>query len=172
LGELFFQDVKIPKSYMVVPDTAMASMMIKSILTMANGGMGQTFVGLAQAGYDEAFTYAKQRVQGGVPIFEHKNIKLQLFNMFTKVEAARALSRRVIRYNSNVQPGSLPYAIASKILSTSTCFQVASEAISVFGGNGLAREYVIEKLFRDARASMTEDGENNLLAISGAADLV
>ena len=170
-GEIFFHDVSIPKSHMVVSDPATATMMAKMILTAANGGMGQTFVGLAQAAYDEAITYAKQRVQGGVPIFEHKNIKLQLFNMFTKVEAARALARRVYHYNSNAQPGSLPHAISSKILSTSTSFEVASEAISIFGGNGLAREYVIEKIFRDARASMIEDGENSALAISGADDL-
>lgn len=171
-GEIFFQDVKIPKSHMIVSDSAMATMTAKMILTGANGGMGQMFVGLAQAAYDEAFAYAKERIQGGVPIFEHKNIKLQLFNMFTKVEAARALARRVSRYNSNTPPGSLPHAIASKILSTNTAFEVASDAISVFGGNGLTREYVIEKIFRDARASMTEDGENSVLAIGGADDLV
>ena len=171
-GEIFFQDVKIPKANMVVADSPTATMMAKMILTAANGGMGQTFVGLAQAAYDEAITYARQRIQGGVPIFEHKNIKLQLFSMFTKVESARALARRVNFYNRNTQPGSLPHAIASKILSTNTSFEVASEAISVFGGNGLAREYVIEKIFRDARASMIEDGENNALAIGGADDLI
>jgi len=171
-GEIFFHDVRIPKSHMVVSDPAMATMTAKMILTAANGSMGQAFVGLAQAAYDEAFAYAKQRIQGGAPIFEHKNIKLQLFNMFTKVEAARALARRVNYYNSNTQPGSLPHAISSKILSTSTSFEVASEAISIFGGNGLAREYVIEKIFRDARASMIEDGENSVLAIGGADDLM
>lgn len=171
-GEIFFQDVKIPKSHMIVNDSATATMVAKMVLTAANGGMGQTFVGLAQAAYDEAFAYAKQRIQGGVPIFEHKNIKLQLFSMFTKVEAARALARRVNYHNRNVEPGSLSHAIASKILSTNTSFEVASEAISVFGGNGLAREYTIEKIFRDARASMIEDGENNALAIGGADDLI
>jgi alkylation response protein AidB-like acyl-CoA dehydrogenase len=171
-GEIFFQEVKIPKGYMIVADPPAATATAKMILTAANGGMGQTFVGLAQAAYDEALEYAKQRVQGGVPIFEHKNIKLQLFHMFTKVEAARALARRVNFHNRNVQPGSLPHAIASKILSTSTSFEVASDAITVFGGNGLAREYVIEKIFRDARASMIEDGVNDVLAIGGADDLI
>jgi len=169
-GEIFFQEVKIPKSNMIMADPTMSSMMEKMILTAANGGMGQTFVGLAQAAYDEALTYAKQRIQGGVPIFEHKNIRLQLFNMFTKVEAARALARRVNYYNRNTQPGSLPHAIASKILSTNTAFEVANEAISI--GNGLAKEYIIEKLFRDARASMIEDGENNALAIAGSDELI
>ena len=171
-GEIFFEDVKLPKQYMVVPDSRMMVPLAKAILTGANTGMGTVFVGLAQAAFDEALNYAKQRIQGGMPIFEHNNIKLQLFNMFRKVEAARALARRVSLYNSINQPGAAQYAVAAKVTSTRAAFEVASEAISVFGGNGLAREYVIEKLFRDARASMIEDGENNALAIGGADDLI
>ena len=171
-GEVFFQEVKIPKSYMLIDNPEMMQMIAKMILTNANGGMGQTFVGLAQAAYDEALDYAKQRIQGGVPIFEHKNIKLQLFNMFIKVEAARAFARRMANYNARSQPGSSHHAIAAKVLSTRTSFEVANEAITIFGGNGLAKEYVIEKIFRDARAAMIEDGENNALSIAGAADLI
>ncbi len=171
-GEIFFEEVKIPSSYMIIPDAEMMTMVAKMILTNANGGMGITFVGLAQAAYDEALAYAKQRIQGGVPIFEHKNIKLQLFNMFIKVEAARAYARRMSLYNNtNPEGGSAHHAIAAKVLSTRTAFEVASEAISVFGGNGLSREYPVEKMFRDARAAMIEDGENNALSIVGADDL-
>jgi len=170
-GELFFEEVKIPKSYMVVDNPEIMQGLVKTILIGANGGMGQLFVGLARAAYEEALNYAKQRVQGGVPIFEHKNIKLQLFDMFIKIEAARAYARRMAAYNVLNPPGSAPHAIASKVLSTRTAFEVASEAISIFGGNGLAREYPIEKMFRDARASMIEDGENNALSLLGAADL-
>ena len=170
-GEIFFDEVKIPKSHMLVPEPEVMHVVARQILTGANTGMGQTFVGLAQAAYDEALNYAKERIQGGVPIFEHQNVKLRLFDMFMKVEAARALSRRVSLYNAMNELGALHYAIASKILSTKTAFEVASDAITVFGGNGLAREYLVEKMFRDARAAMVEDGENSMLAIGGAEDL-
>ena len=59
-----------------------------------------------------------------------------------------------------------PPAVASKVLSTETAFEVASEAIQIFGGNGLSKEYCIEKIFRDARASMIEDGVNESLALA------
>ncbi|MBT4265595.1 MAG: acyl-CoA/acyl-ACP dehydrogenase [Deltaproteobacteria bacterium] len=170
-GELFFEEVKIPKSFMVIDDPKKMQVAIKSIFTNANAGMGQVFVGLAQAAFDEALSYAKQRVQGGVPIFEHKNIKLQLFEMFTKVEAARAYARRMAAYNTLNPPGSLHHAIAAKVFSTRTAFEVASEALTIFGGNGLTREYPIEKMFRDAKASMIEDGENNVLSLMGSEDL-
>jgi len=45
---------------------------------------------------------------------------------------------------------------------------VASDALQVFGGNGLSREYGIEKLFRDTRASLIEDGTNDVLSLAGA----
>ena len=54
---------------------------------------------------------------------------------------------------------------------TSTAFEVASGALQIFGGNGLSREYPIEKLLRDARASMIEDGCNDVLSLVGAARL-
>jgi len=117
--------------------------------------------------------YARERVQGGVPIFEHQNIKLKLMNMFTLVESARSLSRRTQAFNvsSLPAPGSLPHAVCAKGLSTEAAFKVASEAIQIFGGNGLSKEYSIEKMFRDARASMIEDGTNEALALIGAAFL-
>jgi alkylation response protein AidB-like acyl-CoA dehydrogenase len=89
--------------------------------------------------------------------------------MFRKVEAARALARRTVEYNlSSVQPA-LVGSIASKIMSTQTAFEVASDSLQMFGGNGLTLEYPAEKLLRDARASMIEDGCNEILAIKGGA---
>jgi acyl-CoA dehydrogenase len=96
--------------------------------------------------------------------------------MFRKIEAARSLNRRVSLYNLMNNPmtgaaGGFPavhYAIASKVTSTQTAFEVASEALQIFGGNGLSFEYPIEKLLRDARASMIEDGANEVLALHAA----
>lgn len=167
-GEIFFEDVKIPKKYMVFPNPAATLGVVQMILTAANSGMATCFSGLAQAAFDLALDYAKERVQGGVPIIEHQNIKLKLFNMFKMVEAARAYVRRLTAYNAANPPGSPHHAIAGKILSTETAVKVAAEAIQIFGGNGLSKEYPIEKIYRDAKASMIEDGENSALALTGA----
>ncbi len=169
-GEIFFDHVRIPADYMVIPPEAYG-FATEMILSMANGGMGSTFVGVAQAALDLAIDYAKQRVQGGVPIFQHQSVKLRLFEMFRKVQAARALSRQVTLYNALNTPPKLHLAVASKVTATNTAFEVASSALQIFGGNGLSREYPIEKLMRDARASMIEDGCNDLLSIVAAESL-
>jgi alkylation response protein AidB-like acyl-CoA dehydrogenase len=174
-GSVVFQDARIPKQYMVIDATFLETMesMGETILAGANGTMAVTFAGLARAAYDEAFKYAQERIQGGVPIFEHKNIKLKLFKMFTMVEAARANARRMALYNAaHPEAPSGSHAVAAKCLSTETATFVASEAMQIFGGNGLAREYPIEKMFRDARASMIEDGVNETLSLAAVEYLV
>jgi alkylation response protein AidB-like acyl-CoA dehydrogenase len=168
-GELFFDGLRVPADHLVVPPEAYA-LFGDLGLSQANSGMGALFVGLAQAALDLALDYAKERVQGGVPIFQHQSVKSRLFEMFRKVEAARALNRRVVLYNA-VNPPKLQYAIASKVTSTETAFEVASAALQIFGGNGLSCEYPIEKMLRDARASMIEDGCNEVLGMEAAARL-
>ena len=171
-GEIFFDDVRIPKDYMICSDPATYKMMIYNILAGANAGMGSLFVGTARSALDEALTYVKQRVQGGKTIMEHQSVRARLFDMFTQVEAARSLSRRVSLYNARTRTPALQYSIASKIMGTETAFRVASMAIQIFGGYGLSKDFVIEKIFRDARASMIEDGVNETLALEGAVRLL
>jgi len=168
-GEIFFDEVRVPAELMVVGADAY-SMVVEGVLTMANAGMGALFVGLGRAALEAGLAYAKERVQGGVPIFEHQSVKARLFKMFAQVEAARSLSWRVMMYN-NTNPPLLQYSIASKVFSTTTAFETASAALQIFGGNGLSREYPVEKMLRDARASMIEDGCNDILSLVGASKL-
>ena len=166
-GEIFFDNVRVPKSYMLIDQDSYEAL-LDITLSTANASMGAMFVGVARAAYEEALAYTKQRIQGGKPLFEHQLIKHKLFNMFTKIEAARALSRAAMIYNYSNSPPSIEYSIASKVFCTQTAFEVTSDAIQLFGGNGLSREYPVEKFFRDARASMIEDGANDSLMITGA----
>ena len=168
-GEIFFNDVRLPASHMVVGPEGY-SIALEMMLGYANAAMGQLFVGVARAAYEHAVDYAKERVQGGKPIFEHQSVRGRLFEMFMKVEAARALARRVAAHNAT-HPPVIQFSIAAKVFCTNTAFETATAALQIYGGNGLTREYPVEKLLRDARASMIEDGCNFLLGLVGAAKL-
>ena len=76
--------------------------------------------------------------------------------------------RAVRLYNATPPNGVrlLEYSVASKITCTQYAFEIANEAIQLFGGNGMCREYLPEKLFRDARATLIEDGNNEILAMA------
>jgi len=168
-GEIFFDNVVIPGDYMIVgPD--MYNFMLENVLVGANAGMGSLFAGLARAALEHAVAYAKERVQGGKPIIEHQAVQTRLFEMFRKVEAARSLNLKVVQYNA-VNPPRLELSISSKVTSTRTALEVATEAMYIYGGAGITRENPIEKLMRDASVSLIEDGENTILGLVAAARL-
>jgi len=67
--------------------------------------------------------------------------------------------------------GARELALTTTHLCDASDVSKARNALQVFGGNGLSREYPIEKLLRDARASMIEDGCNDLLSLVAAEKL-
>ena len=166
-GEIYFDNVRIPRDWMLTRSDGY-ELELERTLTFANTAMATAFTGVARAAYEEALGYSRERVQGGRLICEHQLVQKHLFEMFSKVEACRALSRAVMIYNQTSAAPSLEHAIAAKTFCTQASFEVASEALQVFGGNGLSREYPIEKLFRDARAALIEDGTNDVLSLAGA----
>jgi len=170
-GEIFFDEVRIPKEYVFV-EQDMYVLASDLILATANGGVGALFTGVARAAYEEAMSYCKQRVQGGKPLCEHQLVQRKLFDMFVKVESARQLSRAVAVYNAQAMPPLSRLGISSKVYCTQVAFEVASDAVQLFGGIGLSKESVVEKLFRDSRAALIEDGVNDVLALAGARQLI
>jgi alkylation response protein AidB-like acyl-CoA dehydrogenase len=170
-GEIFFDDVRVPESHMIT-DPTLYEFVLDRTLALANAAMGAVFTGVARAAYEAALAYAGERVQGGKPICEHQLVQKRLFDMFTRVEACRALSRAAMVYNHATLPPATEYSIAAKIFCTEAALEVASSALQLFGGNGLSREYPAEKLFRDARASLIEDGSNDILALVAARRLL
>lgn len=169
-GEIFFDDVRIPKHYMLAGPEAYP-LVLEGVLTAANAFMGITFAGVARAAFEETLAYTKQRVQGGKPICEHQLVQKQLFDMFAKTQAARDLARSTLIYN-NTQPAAVQMSIASKVFCTNTAFEVANEGLQLHGGMGLCKGMLIEKLLRDARASMIEDGANDVLSLVAARKLI
>ena len=121
-----------------------------------------------RAAFEEALDYCKVRIQGGKPLVEHQWIQQKLFEMFTKVESSRAISRAAMIYNHETLPPAIELSIASKVHCTQAAYEVSHDAVQLFGGYGLSKEYTIEKIFRDARASLIEDGCNEVLALAGA----
>ena len=170
-GDIFFDNVRLSRSHLLAgPDQYLDA--VYAIHTFANAIMGTVFTGCARSAYELALDYAHERRAGGVPIIRHQSVAWRLFHMFRKVEAARALTHRVVHYNFASPQPSLHAAMTAKVTATQTSFEVASDALQIFCGNGLTREYPIEKIMRDARASLIEDGCNEVLAIKGGYYLI
>ena len=170
-GELYFDNVEVPIANLLAgPDTYQD--FAYRALCEANPHVGIGAIGVARAAFEHALGYAHQRKQGGVAIIRHTHVRLRLFDMFRKIEAARALVRRAMAFNATARRPSLLASTSAKVTATQTAFEVASEAMQIFGGNGVTREYPMEKLLRDARAGMVADGLNEILGMLGGTDLI
>ncbi|GAB6945568.1 acyl-CoA dehydrogenase family protein [Vulcanisaeta sp. JCM 14467] len=64
------------------------------------------------------------------------------------------------------------YAKAAQVYAKKIAFEVAHDALQIFGAYGLSREFIIEKLFRDARALLIEDGTVEALSLDAADDII
>lgn len=165
-GELYFDEVRVPMSYVIAgKDTAYPSFF--GSLTFGNMEMSVTYTGIARAAYEHALDYVHERKQGGGVIINHQSVRVRLFDMFRNVEACRAMAHRAFNYNYGPNGPHLLGSATAKTFVTKTSVDVTSEALQMFGGNGLTKEYPLEKLFRDARAGLITDGENNVLSLKG-----
>ena len=177
-GELFFNDVRIPEDYAAVPPGAFYGIFADQLLCLTSCAMGAFSVGLARAAFEEALRYARQRVQGGAPLVKHKNIKLSLYRMFEKVESARYYVRKAMEYThrkifeKGTFDASPRHARMAQVYAKRIAYEVADEALQVFGAYGLSKEMIIEKLFRDARALQIEDGTIEVLSLEAADDVI
>lgn len=170
-GEIFFDNVRIPKSYLVAGPEAYEAM-LEITLSATTCLMGALGAGIARAAFEESLAYAKERVQGGKALIEYSHIKMRLFHMLRRVEAARLITRAAYVYNQYTSTPAEEYSVMAKIQGTEAAFQNTHEGIQVFGGNGMAKEYLIEKLFRDARATLIEDGSNDTLACAAGHKII
>jgi alkylation response protein AidB-like acyl-CoA dehydrogenase len=170
-GSMTFDSVRIPKRY-VVADPSVYEPILRNTLLLTNAAVGAVLTGTARAAYEEALAYTRTRVQGGKPLCEHQLVQRTLFDMFTKVTNSRLLSRMALVYNSGTHEQALEYSIAAKVYCTQSAFEVADAAVQLCGGRGLAKDSTVERLFRDTRAGLIEDGANDVLALVGARELL
>ncbi len=177
-GELFFDGVRVPEHYVIVAPGFFYGVFVDQLLCLTSCGMGAFAVGLARACFEEALNYARQRMQGGEPLVRHKNIRLTLYRMFEKVETARYYVRKVTEYThkriieNQTADASPRHARAAQIYAKKVAYEVAHDALQIFGAYGLSKEFIIEKLFRDARCMLIEDGTVEVLSLEASKDVI
>ncbi|MFH1885270.1 MAG: acyl-CoA dehydrogenase family protein [Pseudomonadota bacterium] len=129
-GEIIFDEVKLHKKYMLLasPEFFGANHFGHSFLGLANSSMGVTWASQAQASFDEALRYARSHSRGGVTLADRKDVKIRLFRMFAKVEAARLLARKV----SNHFFAMMSSPMFSLAASRKTTFWAMSNALHLY----------------------------------------
>ena len=107
-------------------------------------------IGIAQGAFDLALTYSKQRVQFDQKIASFEAIRNKLADMVTRIEMARLLTYKAA-WDFDQNGGNVMLNCMAKMISAETAFEVADDALHIFGGYGYIVENQIEHFYRDAR---------------------
>ena len=128
-------------------------------------------VGLAQAALDQAVAYSQVRKTFGKPICQHQAIQLKLADMATQIHAARLLTQDAARTYDRGLRCDMEAGMA-KLFATETAVNVSLEAMRIHGGYGYSKEFVVERIYRDAPLLVIGEGTNELQRIIIARQLV
>jgi butyryl-CoA dehydrogenase len=124
-------------------------------------GIAAQALGIAQAAFDEAVRYAKERRQFGVPIAKHQAVQMMIADMATQVDAARLMVYRVALMHDQGKPLSQVAAMA-KLFASETACNVTDMAVQIHGGYGYSKSYPVERYYRDARVTRIYEGTSEI----------
>ncbi len=166
--DVIFEDVRVPASAMIGEENKGFGISQTLLARTRPTGMAAG-LGVAQRALDLAIDYAQQRVTFGKPIASRQAIKFKLADMEIKIQTARAQ----LLYNAQLIDKGIYDGVLGSITKTvvsEMAFEVASEAMQIFGGYGYSKEYPMEKLLRDARLFPIFEGTNEIqrMIIGGA----
>jgi acyl-CoA dehydrogenase len=132
-------------------------------LDFTRPGTAAGAVGVAQAAYELAVDYAKERVTFDVPIAMHQAVNFMVADMATEIEAARLLTWQAAwMLDSGYGRKATLYSSFAKRFAADTAMKVTTDAVQVFGGYGYIKEYPVEKLMRDAKLFQIYEGTSQI----------
>lgn len=159
-GLILLEDVFVPDDCLLGEREGTYPVILES-LTENRVGVSANCLGMARAALEAADRYAHERRAGGRPIGGYQAIAHRLADMAARVEAVRWL----VYYGAwRVDRGDLDAATAAKVklFASETAVRVARDAMRIFGGNGLMREYPVGRYLRDALVYTVGEGTSEI----------
>ncbi len=163
-SELVFENYRLP-AWHRLGEEGQGFKIALSILDAGRIGIASQAIGIAEAAFEAARDYAKEREQFGQPIAKFQAIQWMLADMKTRIEAARLLAyQAALAKEAAKETGArytLPAAMA-KLFASETAMWVTTKAVQIFGGNGYSKEYPVERHFRDAKITEIYEGTSEI----------
>ncbi len=134
-------------------------------------GIASQALGIAQASFEAALKYSKERKAFGQVIAEFQGIQFKLADMATRIDAARLLTLK----SASLKDSGKPYGSASamaKLYASKVAVDAALEAIQIHGGYGYVKDYPVERFLRDAKITEIYEGTSEVQRIVIARSLL
>jgi len=178
ITEIIFDNVRLTKDNLLGKegegwDIAMTT------LNLSRPAVGAQAVGLAEGALDFAVEYAWKRVQFGQKLADFEGIQFMVADMATCVEAARALvydaaqllDMKVYERDKMSAIGVDKLSAMAKVYSADVAMKVTTDAVQILGGYGYTKDYPVERMMRDAKATQIYEGTNQIQRIVIARDI-
>jgi alkylation response protein AidB-like acyl-CoA dehydrogenase len=158
-----FEDVRVPKENLL-GERGRGFIQFLQVLDGGRIGIGAMALGLAQAAFEAASAYAKERSAFGKPIGAYESVSNMIADMATGIEAARLLVYQAAWLKDQGRPFSKQAAIA-KLFASEMGEKTCRDAIQVFGGYGYSQEFPVERIYRDQRLLTIGEGTSEILRV-------
>ncbi|HYP29865.1 MAG TPA: acyl-CoA dehydrogenase family protein [Blastocatellia bacterium] len=169
--EILFEDFRVPAGDLIGGVEGRGFKQVMSGLESERINVAARGLGVARAAFEDAIRYAQQRRTFGKPICEHQTIQIKLADMATKIEASRLLIYAAAEKKDRGERCDLEAGMA-KLFATETAQECALEAMRILGGNGYARDFRVERYYRDAPLLIIGGGTNELQRLVIARNLL
>jgi acyl-CoA dehydrogenase len=124
--------------------------------------VGAAAVGMGQAAYEEALSYARQRTMFGQALSDFQATQFKLADMAVSLDAARLLTYRAAWLKDSGQESVIKEASFAKLFATEAASRIVNESLQIHGGAGLVKGSRIERLYREVRALTIYEGTSEI----------
>ncbi len=169
-SEVFFESVKVHRDQILGTEGSGFIDMFR-ILDAERTGQACTSLGIAQAAYEAAVNYARERKQFEQPIANFQMIQEKLANMCIGMETARLYTYRTAQLIDEGNKATKESAIAAHYAG-SVAFQIAADAVQIHGGYGFIKDYHVERYFRDVKLGEIGGGTSQIKSLVIARELL
>ncbi|RJF98536.1 acyl-CoA dehydrogenase family protein [Noviherbaspirillum saxi] len=159
-AQVFFSDVRVPVANIVWEEGKALKNTMK-LFEKARANVGMLSVGLMRASLEASIAYAKERKQFGKPIAAHQLVAAKLAEMATMTDAARLMCFRAFSMMDAGIRCDVQSSMA-KWFATEMAVKVCRDGVQIHGGNGLTKEFDVERLAREAIVIPIPDGTTEI----------
>lgn len=162
-AQILFEDCRIPAANLIGKEGEGYRIALAG-LEGGRIGIAAQSVGMAQAAFDAALVYAKERTSFDKTIFEHQAVQFKLADMATQIEAARQLLWHAAAMKDAGLP-CLKEAAMAKLFASEMAEKICSDAIQIHGGYGVVNDFPVERIYRDVRVCQIYEGTSDIQKI-------
>jgi alkylation response protein AidB-like acyl-CoA dehydrogenase len=161
VAELIFDDCRIPAVNMLGEEGKGFRIALEGI-DASRVSIAAEALGIAQAAYDAAVAYAKERRQFGVELARLQAIQWMIADMATEIDAARLLVYRGAWLTKKEGHAPAKEAAMAKLYASEAAHRVCHKAVQIFGGYGYTKDFAVERYYRDQRITELYEGTSEM----------